>query len=51
MTPLTMPAAPPRLAIYAAVLIVLALLGAGNTLGLGRFWSSLPLVRRATWLK
>ena len=37
--------------IYAAVLIVLALLGAGNTLGLGRAWSSLPLVRRATWLK
>jgi thiosulfate dehydrogenase [quinone] large subunit len=37
--------------VYAAVLIVLALLGAGDTLGLGRVWSSLPLVRRATWLK
>jgi thiosulfate dehydrogenase (quinone) large subunit len=37
--------------IYAAILIVLALLGAGNTLGLGRIWSALPLVRRATWLK
>jgi thiosulfate dehydrogenase [quinone] large subunit len=37
--------------IYAAVLVVLALLGAGNTLGLGRVWSSLPLVRRAIWLK
>jgi thiosulfate dehydrogenase (quinone) large subunit len=37
--------------IYAAVLIVLALLGAGNTLGLGRVWANLPLVRRATWLK
>jgi len=37
--------------VYAAVLIVLALLGAGDTLGLGRQWSSLPLVRRATWLK
>jgi thiosulfate dehydrogenase (quinone) large subunit len=37
--------------IYAAVLVVLALLGAGNTLGLGRVWSSLPLVRRAVWLK
>lgn len=36
--------------IYAAILIVLALLGAGNTLGLGRLWTSLPLVRRATWL-
>jgi thiosulfate dehydrogenase [quinone] large subunit len=37
--------------IYAAVLIVLALLGAGNTLGLGRGWAATPLVRRATWLK
>ena len=37
--------------IYAAVLIVLALLGAGNTLGLGRTWSALPLVRRAPWLQ
>ena len=37
--------------VYAAVLIVLALLGAGNTLGLGRFWASLPLVRRAPWLQ
>jgi thiosulfate dehydrogenase [quinone] large subunit len=37
--------------IYAAVLIVLALLGAGNTLGLGRIWASLPLVRRAPWLR
>jgi thiosulfate dehydrogenase [quinone] large subunit len=36
--------------IYAAVLIVLALLGAGNTLGLGRVWAATPLVRRATWL-
>lgn len=37
--------------IYAAVLIVLALLGAGNTLGLGRLWSALPVVRRASWLR
>ena len=37
--------------IYAAVLIVLALLGAGNTLGLGRRWAAVPLVRRAAWLK
>jgi thiosulfate dehydrogenase [quinone] large subunit len=36
--------------IYAAVLIVLALLGAGNTLGLGRLWTATPLVRRAPWL-
>ena len=37
--------------IYAGVLIVLALLAAGNTLGLGRMWARLPLVQRATWLK
>jgi thiosulfate dehydrogenase [quinone] large subunit len=37
--------------IYAAVLIVLALLGAGNTLGLGRGWAATPLVRRAAWLR
>ncbi|MEU7903488.1 hypothetical protein [Actinoplanes sp. NPDC049118] len=36
--------------IYAAVLVVLALLGAGNTLGLGRWWAGTPLVRRNTWL-
>jgi thiosulfate dehydrogenase (quinone) large subunit len=37
--------------IYAAVLIVLALLGAGNTLGLGRRWAATPLVQRVRWLK
>ncbi|MEU7870324.1 hypothetical protein [Dactylosporangium sp. NPDC049140] len=37
--------------VYAAVLIVLALLGAGNTVGLGRVWAALPLVRRAPWLR
>jgi hypothetical protein len=31
---------------YAAVLVVLALLGAGNTLGLGRRWAAMPLVQR-----
>jgi thiosulfate dehydrogenase [quinone] large subunit len=36
--------------IYAAVLVVLALLGAGTTLGLGRRWAATPLVRRNTWL-
>jgi thiosulfate dehydrogenase [quinone] large subunit len=36
--------------IYAAVLIVLALLATGNTLGLGRAWAATPLVRRAPWL-
>jgi thiosulfate dehydrogenase (quinone) large subunit len=37
--------------VYAAILIVLALLGAGNTLGLGRTWAATPLVQRAPWLK
>jgi thiosulfate dehydrogenase [quinone] large subunit len=37
--------------IYAAVLTVLAVLGAGNTLGLGRMWARTPLVARFTWLK
>jgi thiosulfate dehydrogenase [quinone] large subunit len=37
--------------IYAAVLILLALLGAGNTLGLGRVWNALPLVNRTPWLR
>jgi thiosulfate dehydrogenase [quinone] large subunit len=36
--------------VYAAVLILLALLGAGNTWGLGRRWAATPLVRRNTWL-
>ncbi|WP_405093203.1 hypothetical protein OG767_10420 [Micromonospora sp. NBC_01392] len=37
--------------VYAAVLVVLALSGAGNTLGLGTFWARIPLVRRTGWLK
>lgn len=37
--------------VYAALLIVLALLGAGNTLGLGRAWAAVPLVHRTGWLK
>jgi thiosulfate dehydrogenase [quinone] large subunit len=37
--------------IYATVLIVLALLGAGDTWGLGRAWAASPLVRRAPWLR
>jgi len=36
--------------VYAAVLVVLALLGAGTTLGFGRRWAATPLVRRNTWL-
>jgi thiosulfate dehydrogenase [quinone] large subunit len=37
--------------VYAAILIVLALLGAGTTLGFGRVWAATPLVQRASWLK
>ena len=37
--------------IYAGVLAVLALTGAGATLGLGTWWAGLPLVRRFGWLK
>jgi thiosulfate dehydrogenase (quinone) large subunit len=36
--------------IYAGVLLLLGLLGAGNTLGLGRMWTATPLVRRNRWL-
>jgi thiosulfate dehydrogenase [quinone] large subunit len=37
--------------IYALVLVSLALVGAGRTLGLGRVWERLPLVRRFPVLK
>ncbi len=37
--------------IYAGLLAGLALVGAGNTLGLGRVWARLPIVRRFGWLK
>jgi thiosulfate dehydrogenase [quinone] large subunit len=37
--------------IYALVLVGLALVGAGETLGLGRLWSNLELVKRNPWLK
>ena len=37
--------------IYAAVLVLLALVGAGNTLGLGKAWAKLPIVRNHGWLK
>jgi thiosulfate dehydrogenase [quinone] large subunit len=36
--------------IYAGVLLLLVLLGAGNTLGLGRTWTATPVVRRTAWL-
>jgi thiosulfate dehydrogenase [quinone] large subunit len=37
--------------IYAAVLILLPLLAAGDTFGLGRMWARTPLVRSNTWLR
>ena len=36
--------------IYALLLIGLALVGAGNTLGFGRWWTQTTLVRRFAWL-
>jgi thiosulfate dehydrogenase [quinone] large subunit len=36
--------------IYALVLAGLALIGAGNTLGLGRWWTQTSLVKRHSWL-
>lgn len=36
--------------IYALVLVGLALVGAGNTLGLGRRWTQTSLVQRLPWL-
>jgi thiosulfate dehydrogenase (quinone) large subunit len=37
--------------IYAGVLVLLALTAAGNTLGLGKSWTALPIVQRLPWLK
>jgi thiosulfate dehydrogenase [quinone] large subunit len=37
--------------VYAVVLVGLALIGAGNTLGLGKLWSNAELVKRNPWLK
>jgi thiosulfate dehydrogenase (quinone) large subunit len=37
--------------IYAGLLAVLAVVGAGDTLGLGKLWAHTPLVRRLPWLK
>jgi thiosulfate dehydrogenase [quinone] large subunit len=37
--------------VYAAVLVLLALLGAGRYLGLGALWEKLPLVRNHTILR
>ncbi|MEU8794325.1 hypothetical protein [Streptomyces sp. NPDC048643] len=37
--------------VYAVVLIVLAVVGAGVTWGLGKVWARLPLVNRNPWLR
>jgi thiosulfate dehydrogenase [quinone] large subunit len=37
--------------IYAGLVVALALVGAGDTLGLGRYWRKLPLVRTNGWLR
>lgn len=37
--------------IYAGVLALLAVVNAGDTLGLGRMWARTPLVRRLPWLR
>lgn len=37
--------------IYAMVLVALALVGAGRTVGLGAAWERLPFVQRNAWLK
>ncbi|WP_199034930.1 hypothetical protein [Glycomyces salinus] len=37
--------------IYAGLLIGLALVGAENTLGLGKAWGSLQIVKKHSWLK
>ena len=37
--------------IYAGTIVGLALMGAGDTFGLGKWWGETALVRRAPWLK
>ncbi|MDX3088453.1 MULTISPECIES: DoxX family membrane protein [Streptomyces] len=37
--------------VYAVVLIALAAVSAGDTLGLGRLWAGLPIVRDHAWLR
>ncbi|WP_406164667.1 hypothetical protein [Streptomyces sp. NBC_00996] len=37
--------------IYAVALIVLAVAAAGDTLGVGKLWAKLPLVRSSRWLR
>jgi thiosulfate dehydrogenase (quinone) large subunit len=37
--------------IYAGLLVVFALVKAGDTLGFGKYWARLPIVQKAPWLK
>ncbi|MEV4538761.1 hypothetical protein AB0J82_33810 [Asanoa sp. NPDC049518] len=37
--------------VLAAVLVGLALVGAGRTLGFGGYWENLPIVKRMPWLR
>jgi thiosulfate dehydrogenase [quinone] large subunit len=37
--------------VYAMILVLLAAIGAGRTLGLGNTWEQLPMVRDNDWLK
>jgi thiosulfate dehydrogenase [quinone] large subunit len=37
--------------VYALVLVLLALIGAGKTFGLGAMWERIPVVRDHAWLK
>lgn len=37
--------------VYALVLVVCAVMLAGDTWGLGRWWAQLPVVRRTPWLR
>ncbi|WP_179199383.1 DoxX family membrane protein [Streptomyces viridochromogenes] len=37
--------------VYAVVLIALAVVSAGDALGLGRWWARLPIIRDHTWLR
>jgi len=36
--------------VYAGLLVTLAMVGAGDTLGFGKAWARLPMVQRAPWL-
>jgi thiosulfate dehydrogenase (quinone) large subunit len=37
--------------IYALLLVLLAAIGAGRTIGLGKWWESLAIVKRHGWIR